>query len=81
MFSGCPHANACLTCPVFLTGPEFLPELREHRGRTLTLIDSASASGQTRIAEMNKQVLASLDRMIGGIETSNDDGPEAADAS
>jgi len=35
----CPHANACLTCPVFLTGPEFLPELREHRGRTLTLID------------------------------------------
>jgi len=30
----CPHANACLTCPVFLTGPEFLPELREHRGRT-----------------------------------------------
>ncbi len=37
----CPHANACLTCPVFLTGPEFLPELREHRGRTLTLIDAA----------------------------------------
>jgi hypothetical protein len=32
----CPHANACLSCPVFLTGPEFLPELREHRGRTLT---------------------------------------------
>jgi hypothetical protein len=26
--NGCPHANACLTCPVFLTGPEFLPELR-----------------------------------------------------
>ena len=27
----CPHANACLTSPVFLTGPEFLPELHEHR--------------------------------------------------
>ena len=37
----CPHANACLTCPVFLTGQEFLPELREHRGRTLTLIEKA----------------------------------------
>jgi integrase len=37
----CPHANACLTCPVFITGPEFLPELREHRGRTLTLIQTA----------------------------------------
>ena len=34
----CPHANACLTCPVFITGPEFLPELRDQRGRTLTLI-------------------------------------------
>lgn len=33
----CPHANACLTCPVFLSGPEFLPELREQRHRTLTL--------------------------------------------
>ena len=44
----CPHANACLTCPVFLTGPEFLPELREHRGRTLTLIQDAQATGRTR---------------------------------
>ena len=41
----CPHANACLTCPVFLTGPEFLPELREHRGRTLTLIQTAETAG------------------------------------
>ena len=41
----CPHANACLTCPVFLTGPEFLPELREQRRRTLTLIDVSSATG------------------------------------
>ena len=29
----CPHSNACLTCPVFLTGPEFLPELREQQRR------------------------------------------------
>ena len=35
------------------TRPEFLPELREHRGRTLTLIDNARTSGQTRVAEMN----------------------------
>lgn len=63
----CPHANACLTCPVFLTGPEFLPELRDHRGRTLTLIDKAEADGHTRVAEMNKQVLTNLDKMIDGI--------------
>ena len=75
----CPHANACLTCPVFLTGPEFLPELREHRGRTLTLIDQAKATGQQRVAEMNQQVLTNLDRMIREIG-STDDEPDIADA-
>jgi integrase len=73
----CPHANACLTCPVFLTGPEFLPELREHRGRTLTLIEGARTQGQARVLEMNQQVLTNLDRMIGGVEH---DQTEAADA-
>ncbi len=77
----CPHANACLTCPVFLTGPEFLPELREHRGRTLTLIDHAQAAGHTRVAEMNKQVLTNLDTMISEIETATTRADEAADAS
>jgi integrase len=73
----CPHANACLTCPVFLTGPEFLPELREHHGRTLTLIDTAKSSGQTRIVEMNEQVLTNLDRMIAGIEHEQNEAAHA----
>ncbi len=78
MQKSCPHANACLTCPVFLTGPEFLPELREHRGRTLTLIDQAQSTGHSRVMEMNKQVLTNLNRMISEVE---DDGrDEAADA-
>lgn len=64
----CPHANACLTCPVFLTGPEFLPELLEHRGRTLTLIENAEADGHTRVAQMNGEVLTNLEKMIGQIE-------------
>ena len=53
----CPHANACLTCPVFVSGPEFLPELREQRHRTLTLIEVSTGKGQTRVTEMNQQVL------------------------
>jgi ferredoxin len=65
----CPHANACLTCPVFLTGPEFLPELREQRHRTLTLIDASTSKGHTRVVEMNQQVLTNLDRMIGELDT------------
>jgi integrase len=74
----CPHANACLTCPVFLSGPEFLPELREQHHRTLTLIEASTRKGQTRVAEMNQQVLTNLDKMIGEIE--KDNGSEAADA-
>ena len=60
--------DRCLTCPVFLTGPEFLPELREHRGRTLTLIQTAQTAGQTRVAQMNQQVLTNLDRILDGLE-------------
>jgi len=41
--------EACLTCPVFLTGPEFLPELREQHRRTLALIDVSNRQGQTRM--------------------------------
>ena len=74
----CPHANACLTCPVFLSGPEFLPELREQRHRTLTLIEASTGKGQTRVAEMNQRVLTNLDKMIG--EIAKDEKSEAADA-
>lgn len=74
----CPHANACLTCPVFITGPEFLPELRQQRHRTLTLVEVSEGNRQTRVAEMNKQVLTNLDRMISEIEKDNDN--EATDA-
>jgi integrase len=74
----CPHANACLTCPVFVSGPEFLPELREQRHRTLTLIEVSAGKGQARVAEMNQQVLTNLDRMISEIEKSQEGG--AADA-
>jgi hypothetical protein len=64
----CPHANACLKCPVFLTGPEFLPELQEQRRRTPTLIDVSECGGQARMVEMNQQVLTNLDRMISEVE-------------
>jgi len=83
MQNSCPQANACLTCPVFLTGPEFLPELREHRGRTLTLIDISRANGQTRVADMNQQVLSNLDRMItevSAVGEASEPGQDDADA-
>jgi integrase len=60
----CPHANACLTCPMFITTPEFLPQHREHRHQVLQIITAAEARGQQRLVEMNQQVLGNLDRII-----------------
>ena len=66
----CPHANACLTCPMFVTTAEFLPQHRTHRAQVIELITAAQARGQTRLAEMNQQVLGNLDRII---DTLDDD--------
>ena len=77
----CPHANACLTCPVFLTGPEFLPELREQHQRTLTLIDVSARGGQVRMVEMNQQVLGNLDRMISEVEKAATESVQTTHAS
>lgn len=65
----CPHANACLTCPMFLTTPEFLPQHRAQRHQTLELITAAEARGQHRLAEMNRQVLGNLDTIITSLDT------------
>jgi integrase len=76
----CPHANACLTCPMFVTTPEFLPQHREHRQQVLQIITAAEARGQLRLAEMNRQVLGNLDNIITGLQASPAER-EAADAS
>jgi len=39
----CPHANACLTCPMFITTAEFLPQHREHQLQVLEIITAAEA--------------------------------------
>jgi hypothetical protein len=60
----CPHANACLTCPMFITTADFLPQHREHRTQVVQIISAAEARGQQRLAEMNTRVLGNLDRII-----------------
>ena len=78
----CPHANSCLTCPMFITTPEFLPRHREHRQQVLQIITAAEARGQARLGEMNRQVLGNLDKIIVALEADLAPGQqEAADAS
>jgi integrase len=68
----CPHANACLTCPMFLITAEFLPHHRCHHQQTLQMIATAEARGQTRIAEMNRQIATNLEKIITALETDKD---------
>jgi integrase len=74
----CPHANACLTCPMFVTTPEFLPQHHAQRQATLQLITAAEAAGHARLAEMNKQVAANLDKIITALEDGGGNEREAA---
>jgi integrase len=77
----CPHANACLTCPMFATTPQFLPQHHQQRQQVIQIISAAEARGQQRLAEMNRQVLGNLDQVIAALETQADTkGTGAADA-
>jgi integrase len=80
LVQSCPHANSCLTCPMFLTTNDFLPQHRQHRQQTLQIITAAEARGQTRMAEMNHQVADNLERIITALEA-DEDQQQAADAS
>ena len=68
----CPHANACLTCPMFLTTKTHLPVHREHRGQVIELITRAQADGHVRVAQMNQQVLTNLEAIITALDQPED---------
>jgi hypothetical protein len=78
----CPHANSCLTCPMFVTSAEFLPQHHAQRQQTLQIITAAEAAGQARVVEMNRQVAGNLDKIITSLEADNgEDTEETASAS
>ena len=74
----CPHANSCLTCPMFVTSAEFLPQHHAQRQATLQIISAAEASWHARVAEMNRQVAGNLDKIITALESEGNDEKEAA---
>jgi hypothetical protein len=75
----CPHANSCLTCPMFLTTAEFLPQHREQHRQTLQIISAAEARGQRRVIEMNQQLATNLEKIITSLQ--DEDQPPAAEVS
>lgn len=65
----CPHSNACLTCAVFVTTAEFLPQHREQLDHTRGIIERAEKYGQLRLIEMNTKVAENLSTIITALET------------
>jgi Phage integrase family len=72
----CPHPNACLTCPSFLTTIEFLPQHQEQLDRTDQLIAQAEADGRQRLVAMNTPVRINLLRIIDGLKTLETEIPD-----
>lgn len=68
----CEVANACLTCPIFATTAEFLPQHHQQLAATRQLIDHAQDHGQDRMAEMNRTVETNLLRIITSLEEPGD---------
>ena len=72
------QTRASLTCPMFVTTAEFLPQHRAQRQATLQIITAAEAAGHARVVEMNRQVAANLDKIITSLEADGDAQEEAA---
>ena len=60
----CPHPNACLTCPAFLTDQTFLAQHREQLARTERLIELGKANGNQRLVEINEATRVNLIAII-----------------
>jgi len=81
MVRTCPHANSCLTCPMFVTTAEFLPQHHAQRRQALQIIAAAEANGQARVAEMNRQVTGNLDKIITSLEARDGEQEASSGAS
>ncbi|MDE3074884.1 MAG: tyrosine-type recombinase/integrase, partial [Chloroflexota bacterium] len=75
----CPHPNACLTCPDFLTDVSYVASHRRQLVETRRLISAAEVQRNTRMVEMNRQVVANLESIIASLEPF-EAGPNGGDA-
>lgn len=60
----CEHANPCLTCPMFITNADFLPQHETQLKHTLELIDISQENGHLRIVEKDREIVDTLERII-----------------
>jgi integrase len=64
----CPHPNACLTCPSFLTDETHRQAHEDQLRRTRELIGRAREAHQERVVAMNLEVQRNLERILAGLD-------------
>ncbi len=74
----CEYANACLTCSMFVTTAQFLPEHRNQLDATRQLIGRAEQAGQHRVVQMNRTVETNLLAIVDSLTDSNGCGDGCA---
>ena len=60
----CSKGNACLTCSDFRTTGEFLEQHKEHRERTLKVLEKARANNWQRLSEVGIRLNKTLRELI-----------------
>ena len=68
LVQSCPHPNACLSCPSFLTDGSFRGVHEQQRAQTGHLLESARAANNVRLIELLERDHESLRRIIGGLD-------------
>ena len=64
----CAHANKCLTCPMWLTSTEDLPELKSFYERAVRLKQRAIEKDNQFVVEHQDRILAGLSIRISSLE-------------
>ena len=68
----CSKGNACLQCGDFRTTLEFLEQHKEHRERTLNVLEVAKTNNWQRQIQVNEEVLNNLNNIIEALEADNE---------
>jgi integrase len=68
LVQSCPHPNACLSCPSFLTDASFRGVHEQQRRETEQLLGRAREASNVRLVELLERDHASLTRILEGLD-------------
>ncbi|MBO0793084.1 MAG: hypothetical protein J2P36_19350, partial [Ktedonobacteraceae bacterium] len=75
----CPHANQCLTCPMWLTSTDDLPALKSFYDRAIRLKQHALEKGNQIVIKQQDRIIPTLTLHIKSLEEPSMDGSLCVD--